>query len=652
MAAAPFGAAPVISDGQYTSTLYGWIRDGKYADVELVLRAKLRESPKSRAALSLLGYVLYQTNKFHEAASTYEALCRNHGEVEEYKLYYAQALFKSGAYPEAVKAAHAVPQGNQSVRQRVANLLAAIKYEQGDYSGCRSQLEQVPTKDADTVVNSGCILFKEGLYEEARLKFDEAMKSLGYQPDLAYNISLCFYKQKQFGPALKYLAEIIERGVREHPELSVGSYTDGMEVRSVGNSQTLKETALVESFNLKAAIEYIMHNFEATKEALTDMPPRAEEELDPVTLHNTALMNMDTDPTGGFKKLNYLLSNPPYPPETFGNLLLLYCKPAHAFFDLAADVLAENTHLVSKHLTRDLYDYLEATILRQTSAEEAFHKYDALANRHVDVLRRLTKRIQDARIARDNDQIKRAISEYDEALEAYIPGLMASAHIYWEMENYSAVERIFRQSAEFCSEHDVWKLNVAHTFFMQENKFKEAIRYYEPAVKKHSENLLDVTAIVLANLCVSYIMTSQNEEAEDLMRKIEKEEERLSYQDPTKECFHLCIVNLVIGTLYCAKQNFEFGIQRIIRSLEPYSKKIETDTWFYAKRCFLALIEQLSKHMVMVKDATFQECFSFLEEAEKHGAKIPTSFNADGSDGRTVAIEARAIRSMLMKMRE
>lgn len=48
MAAAPFGAAPVISDGQYTSTLYGWIRDGKYADVELVLRAKLRESPKSR----------------------------------------------------------------------------------------------------------------------------------------------------------------------------------------------------------------------------------------------------------------------------------------------------------------------------------------------------------------------------------------------------------------------------------------------------------------------------------------------------------------------------------------------------------------------------------------------------------------------------
>jgi hypothetical protein len=79
------------------------------------------------------------------------------------------------------------------------------------------------------------------------------------------------------------------------------------------------------------------------------------------------------------------------------------------------------------------------------------------------------------------------------------------------------------------------------------------------------ESVLDVTAIVLANLCVSYIMTSQNEEAEELMRKIEKEEERLNFTDPDKQCFHLCIVNLVIGTLYCAKGNFEFGISRIIK---------------------------------------------------------------------------------------
>merc|ERR1719409_2522511 len=104
--------------------------------------------------------------------------------------------------------------------------------------------------------------------------------------------------------------------------------------------------------------------------------------------------------------------------------------------------------------------------------------------------------------------IKKALKEYDEALETYIPVLMAMAKIYWEIKNYAMVEKIFRQSAEFCSEHDVWKLNVAHVFFMQETKFKEAIRYYEPVVRKTEEHMLDIQAIVLANLCVSYIMTS------------------------------------------------------------------------------------------------------------------------------------------------
>jgi hypothetical protein len=56
------------------------------------------------------------------------------------------------------------------------------------------------------------------------------------------------------------------------------------------------------------------------------MPPRSEEELDPVTLHNQALMNMDEHPTQGFEKLQFLLQQVPCPPETFANLLLLYVK--------------------------------------------------------------------------------------------------------------------------------------------------------------------------------------------------------------------------------------------------------------------------------------------------------------------------------------
>jgi hypothetical protein len=50
----------------------------------------------------------------------------------------------------------------------------------------------------------------------------------------------------------------------------------------------------------------------------------------------------------------------------------------------------------------------------------------------------------------------------------------------------------------------------------------------------------------------------------------------------------------VIGTLYCAKGNYEFGIGRIVKSLEPYNKKLSMDTWYYAKRCLLSLIEKNS----------------------------------------------------------
>ena len=51
-------------------------------------------------------------------------------------------------------------------------------------AGCRSKLEDCAQEDASTVVNTGCVLFKEGSYEEARTHFVEATNVLGVQPDL------------------------------------------------------------------------------------------------------------------------------------------------------------------------------------------------------------------------------------------------------------------------------------------------------------------------------------------------------------------------------------------------------------------------------------------------------------------------------------
>ncbi|XP_040289154.1 tetratricopeptide repeat protein 30A [Bufo bufo] len=645
-------AAQQIKDGEYTATIYKLIKEGRYGEAVQILSIELQKQYRSRAGLSLLGYCYYQMQDFFNAADCYEQLMQINPEIEEYKLYHAQSLYKACMYPEAMKATFILD--SPAYQSKVLKLQACIKYGEEDLSGAKSLVEQIPSDDPDSEINLGCLLYKEGQYEEACKKFLTAMQVVGYKQDLSYSIALCYYSMKQYVPALKYISDIIEHGIREHPELGVGMTTEGIDVRSVGNTLVLHETSLIEAFNLKAAIEYQLKNYEAAQEALTDMPPRSEEELDPVTLHNQALMNMEAKPTEGFEKLQFLLQQNPFPPETFGNLLLLYCK--YEYFDLAADVLAENYHLTYKFLTPYLYEFLDALITCQTAPDEAFLKLDKLAGMLTEQLRKRTKQVQEARLNRDDEAVKKAVSEYDEALEKYIPVLMAQAKIYWNMENYQMVEKIFRKSVEFCNEHDVWKLNVAHVLFMQENKYKEAIGFYEPIVKKHYDNILNVSAIVLANLCVSYIMTSQNDLAEEFMRKIEKEEEQIAYDYPDKKIYHLCIVNLVIGTLYCAKGNYEFGISRVIKSLEPYNKKLGTDTWYYAKRCFLSLLENMSKHMIMLQDSVIYECIQFLEHCEIYGKNTPAIIEQPLEEEKmhigknTVTYEARQLKALLYEI--
>lgn len=57
----------------------------------------------------------------------------------------------------------------------------------------------------------------QGRYEEACKKFQDGLNAAGYRPDLSYNIALCNYQLKRFAPALKHIADIIERGIRDHP---------------------------------------------------------------------------------------------------------------------------------------------------------------------------------------------------------------------------------------------------------------------------------------------------------------------------------------------------------------------------------------------------------------------------------------------------
>uniref|UniRef100_A0A3B5JXT2 Tetratricopeptide repeat protein 30 n=1 Tax=Takifugu rubripes TaxID=31033 RepID=A0A3B5JXT2_TAKRU len=499
-----------IKEGEYTATIFKLIKESQYVDAIQILTVQLQKHPKSRAALSLLGYCYYHIQDFGASAECYEQLTQLHPEVEDYKVYYAQSLYKAGAYPEATKASFALD--NTSSHTKMLKLQACIKYCEQDNSAAKSLLEQLPQDDPDYIYNMGCLLYQDGKYEDACKKFTSAMQVLGYVPALSYNIALCHYSLKMYPQALKHVEDIKNRGIKEHPELSVGMTSEGVDFHSVGNTLELQQTALIEALNLKAAIEYQLKNGEDVTWCLR--------ELDPVTLHNQALLNMDTKPSEGFEKLAFLLQQPSFPPVTFANLLLLYCK--YEYFDLAADVLAENAHLTYKFLTPYIYEFLDALLMSQTTPEEAFRKLDDMCGKLTEQLRKLAKQVE------------------------YIVVLMAQAKIYWNRENYQMVEKIFHKSLEVWCEDDTLRLNIAHVLFMQ-NKYKKAISFYEPIVKKHYDNILNVSAVVLANLCVSHIMTSNNAQAEELMKKIEKEEEQISNDDPNKKVFHHCIVNLVIG---------------------------------------------------------------------------------------------------------
>jgi len=124
-------------------------------------------------------------------------------------------------------------------------------------------------------------------------------------------------------------------------------------------------------------------------------------------------------------------------------------------------------------------------------------------------------------------------------------------------------------------------------------------------------------------------MENQSKTASAIMERVKKEEERQMKFGEHESTYHSCIINLVIGTLYCAKENFEVGIDRIIESLKPIEKNLCSDTWFYTKRCFLALAAKLSKLMCVINDNTLRDILNILKNLimkKNHFSHFETSF--------------------------
>ena len=90
---------------------------------------------------------------------------------------------------------------------------------------------------------------------------------------------------------------------------------------------------------------------------------------------------------------------------------------------------------------------------------------------------------------------------------------------------------------------------------------------------------------------------------------------------------HLCIVNLVIGTLYCSKGNIEFGVRLVMRAIDPVVETLGTDTWLYAKRCLISLIEKILIQPTIqpLNDEIFGELMIFLDAVSAVGKSITSA---------------------------
>lgn len=79
-------------------------------------------------------------------------------------------------------------------------------------------------------------------------------------------------------------------------------------------------------------------------------------------------------------------------------------------------------------------------------------------------------------------------------------------------------------------------------------------------------------------------------------------------------------------------------------------------------------MDGLAKHMIPFKSESWEEILGFLQEVERVGSSIPASFveagggaaagvaaslsGGRGSDGATVASEARLLRALLLRMKQ
>jgi tetratricopeptide repeat protein 30 len=93
---------------------------------------------------------------------------------------------------------------------------------------------------------------------------------------------------------------------------------------------------------------------------------------------------------------------------------------------------------------------------------------------------------------------------------------------------------------------------------------------------------LDVEALIIVNLCVSYCISDENGSADTLINQLIEEESEKTKDDPNAKRYHLSVIHLVIGTFYCSHHEIDFGNDNMFQAFNSMHTKLNADAWFYA----------------------------------------------------------------------
>ena len=569
---------------------------------------------------------------------------------EQYQLYYVQSLVNAESYIDASRAAASSTISPSSpFFQQMKLLQAQAEMEQGLLSEAVAILTQCNDEDIDTVLSLAAIHFRNKDYISALEQYNVA-QTIDDRSIIAYYIALCRYHLEEYDVALRAVTDIIDTAAGDEYEGDSCLY-----------------------FNLKAAILHAMKDVKAAKATMKEFMDMADEEdlLDAVTIHNDAIVKFGTDPATAIQKLQCIMAvhGPQQelcPSETLGNILIMALNQGHE--DLASETFEAYKHVAEELLSHETYSYVQAAVTSMTSPNATLESSVAehakrlklqmkrLRPNNTASIRPGSSRPMSSRSSRPSTasyrlthrDLAHATKEFEVSVKQFVPLLMLQAKALWDQGEYAKTEAFLQQHSEILGDNNIFCENMAHTLFLQQgDKFEESIPYYEVLINSHTDtsNLLDLPAMALANLCVAHILTNQNEEAEAIMKAIALEEDNALTMGEVTESYHNSIVNLAVGTLYCERGNYDFGISRICKSLEPFDKNLSPDTWFYTKRCFLALASKISKLMFMMNDTMLHGIIDFLGDVEAEGTNIVL-----GDSIRTIASEARQLKQMFVTL--